>query len=229
MTTDVLARPVWDALAHVQASSSVGDDGARRFAPELGPLAASRDDSPESLRSLGALVPADGTLVLLQADPIALPPNTVAVTTAPAVQMIAAHLVDHPCDGPPIERLTAADVPAMIELAAVTKPGPFAPRTASLGEFWGIKERGVLVAMAGERMRHTGYTELSAVCTHPAARGRGYGRALSAWVASRIAARGETPYLQAYVSNTVAIEVYRSVGFAVHRLVNIAAIARAAR
>ncbi|HET9990032.1 MAG TPA: GNAT family N-acetyltransferase [Kofleriaceae bacterium] len=222
--TDVLVRPVWDALANRQAGAAIGDDRARRFAPDIGPLAASRDDTPESLRALAALVPASGTLLLLQADPIALPPGTVAVTSAPGVQMVAARLAEVASDVP-IEPLTADDVTAMIELATLTKPGPFAARTASLGEFWGIKDRGVLVAMAGERMHHAGFTELSGVCTHPAARGRGYGLALSAWVAARIAARGDTPYLHAYASNTVAIEIYRSLGFALHRTMHVAAIA----
>jgi predicted GNAT family acetyltransferase len=98
------------------------------------------------------------------------------------------------------------------------------PRTPALGEFWGIKDAGVLVAMAGERMKHEGFTEVSGVCTHPHARGRGLGRALSAHVAARISARGDTPYLHAYASNTAAIELYRSLGFAIHRQMYVAAI-----
>lgn len=223
--TDLPIRPVWDALTSRQAGSSVGDERARRFAPDIGPLAASRDDTPESLRALAALIPPSGTLLLLQADPIVLPPGTVAVTSAAGVQMVAARVTETACAAP-IEPLTAADVPAMIELATLTKPGPFAARTASLGEFWGIKDGGVLVAMAGERMRHAGFTELSGVCTHPTARGRGYGLALSAWVAARIAARGDTPYLHAYASNTIAIEIYRSLGFALHRPMHVAALTK---
>jgi len=144
--------------------------------------------------------------------------------TADAVQMVSARLGAATCDAP-IVPMTADDAPAMLELATLTKPGPFAARTPTLGEFWGIKERGVLVAMAGERMRHTGFTEVSGVCTHPSARGRGYARALSAWVAARIAARGETPYLMAYATNTAAIELYLTLGFVHHRAMNVAAIA----
>jgi predicted GNAT family acetyltransferase len=221
----VLERPVWNTLATRHAMFAVGGDHARRFAPDIGSLAGARDDSPESLRALAELVPSGGTLLLLQADPIVLPPGTTAVTTAGGVQMVSERSLPAPADDR-IERMTEADHPAMLALATLTKPGPFGPRTPALGEFWGIKDAGVLVAMAGERMKHDGFTEVSGVCTHPDARGRGLARVLSAHVAARIAARGDTPYLHAYASNTAAVELYRSLGFVIHRHVHVAAIAR---
>jgi predicted GNAT family acetyltransferase len=114
----------------------------------------------------------------------------------------------------------------MLALATLTRPGPFAPRTPELGEFWGIKDGDTLVAMAGERMRQPGFTELSGVCTHPDARGQGLARLLSSWVVHRIASRGETPYLHAYASNTQAIDLYRSLGFIVARTMHVAQLAR---
>ena len=221
--TAALERPVWDALTTRHAAFSVGGDRARRFAPDIGPLASARDESPESLRALGELVPSGGTLLLLQADPIVLPPGTHAVTTADGVQMIAERVVAAPNDAR-IARLTEADHAEMLALATLTKPGPFGPRTPALGEFWGIKDGGVLVAMAGERMKHDGYTEVSGVCTHPDARGRGLARVLSAHVAARVAARGDTPYLHAYATNTAAVELYRSLGFVILRQMYVAAI-----
>jgi len=222
----LLERPVWTALVSRQAGFADGGLHARRFVPDVGPLASARDDSPESLLALAELVPQTGTLLLLQADPIVMPPGCVAVTTAAGVQMKASRIVDAPVDDR-IERLTEADAPAMLALATLTKPGPFAARTSSLGEFWGVKDRGVLVAMAGERLQHHGFTEVSGVCTHPDARGRGFARALSAHVAARIAARGDTPYLHAFAANTAAIALYQSLGFALRGPVHIAAIARA--
>lgn len=227
MIPRALDRPVWDALSRRQLSLSVGGPLARRFAPDIGPLADSPDDAPESLRALAALIPEDGTLLVVRAHEIVLPPGTVAVTRAEGVQMIAEQPAPAATDlFQRIERLTAADHKAMLALATLTKPGPFASRTPALGEFWGIKDNGVLVAMAGERLAHEGYREVSGVCTHPEARGRGLARCLSAWVMARLAARGETPYLHAYASNTVAIELYRSLGFTRSRAMHVAAIAR---
>jgi predicted GNAT family acetyltransferase len=80
--------------------------------------------------------------------------------------------------------------------------------------------------MAGERLAHHGFAEVSGVCTHPAARGRGLARVLSAHVVRRIVERGETPYLHAYATNTTAIQLYESLGFRLRRVMHVAAIAR---
>ena len=79
----------------------------------------------------------------------------------------------------------------------------------------GVKEGGRLIAMAGERMKPQGYTEVSGVCTDPNHRGRGYAGALMRVVANRILARGETPFLHSYAHNTGAIGLYSSLGFKV--------------
>ncbi len=224
----ILDRPVWNSLSTKHAAFSIGGDRARRFAPDIGPLAGARDDEPDSLAALAELVPADGTLLLLQAAPIIIPSTLVATMTFPAVQMVADRIVEVAAE-PRIEPLTADDAPQMLELATLTKPGPFATRTHALGSFFGIKENGVLLAMAGERMKHDGYTEVSGVCTHPDARGRGFARSLSAHVARRIVERGEMAFLQAWSTNTPAITLYESLGFKLRRELLVAAVARSPR
>lgn len=222
---NILDRPVWSSLATRNAAFSLGDDRARRFAPDIGPLAGARDDDPESLAALAELISIDGTLALLQADPIIVPDALIATTTAQGVQMVLEQLAPTDAD-PRIELLTDADAAAMLDLATLTKPGPFAARTNRLGRFVGIKENGRLLAMAGERLKHDGYTEVSGVCTHPDARGRGFARSLSAHVARQIVERGETPYLHAYAVNTAAIALYESLGFKLRREMHIAFLAR---
>lgn len=223
MSRHVLDRAVWDALSTCQSQFAAGGELARRFAADIGPLAAARDDTPQSLAALAELIPPSGPLVLLQAEAVALPPNTNLVMAAPGVQMVLEPLAfkpgSHSCR---IEPLTEADIPQMVALAAMTKPGPFEVGTPRLGAFWGVKDGGLLVAMAGERMKHAGYTEVSGVCTHPEYRGRGLGRALSAAVAERILARGELPYLHAYATNTSAIQLYGSLGFRLRCPVHVA-------
>jgi predicted GNAT family acetyltransferase len=86
-----------------------------------------------------------------------------------------------------------------------------------MGRFIGVKQDGRLVAMAGERMQPTGFTEVSGVCTHPDARGRGLGGALTRIVASAILARGESPFLHVYATNTGAIGLYEILGFTLRR------------
>ncbi|TJV11942.1 MAG: GNAT family N-acetyltransferase, partial [Mesorhizobium sp.] len=127
------------------------------------------------------------------------PAELSATSTAPGVQMIAERPLQMVSDER-VQRLTRDDAAEMLALALVTKPGPFTLEALSLGDFWGVKIEGRLAAMAGERMKQPGYTELSGVCSHPEFRGGGLGRLLSLFVANRIAARGEVPYRHAYAS-----------------------------
>ncbi|MFI0423944.1 GNAT family N-acetyltransferase [Spongiactinospora sp. 9N601] len=114
-------------------------------------------------------------------------------------------------------RLTPADVPEMLALVALTEPGPFLPRTIELGGYLGIRRAGRLVAMAGERLHPPGWTEISAVCTHPGHRGQGLAARLVLAVAAGVRARGETPFLHAAASNTNAIRLYERLGFRLRR------------
>jgi predicted GNAT family acetyltransferase len=115
----------------------------------------------------------------------------------------------------------------MLALATLTKPGPFLPRTHELGQFWGVKENGRLIAMAGERMKLPGFTEVSGVCTHPDFRGRGLAGVLSRVVATHIMNRGETPFLHAYAANRPAISLYESLGFRLRCNVGVTVLTRA--
>jgi ribosomal protein S18 acetylase RimI-like enzyme len=114
---------------------------------------------------------------------------------------------------PEAVRLGPADVPEMLDLVARTRPGPFLDRTIVLGTYLGIRRGGVLVAMAGERMRPPGWTEISAVCTDPAFRGQGLAGRLVRAVAVGIRARGDVPFLHAAADNTAGIRLYERLGF----------------
>ena len=114
----------------------------------------------------------------------------------------------------------------MLELAMLTKPGPFTLKALSLGSFWGIRENGRLIAMAGERQE--GLTELSGVCSHPDHRGKGLGRLMTLYLAGKIFAAGEEPFLHTFASNSVAIGLYEAIGFKLRTRMNVAVIERRA-
>jgi len=220
-----LDRPIWSALVSRHAPLAQGDSLARRYASPMTPFAAARDDSAESLQAFADLAREGEGLLLLQADPIVVPQGMVATMTAAAVQFVAEQpsVAD---EDDRIGQLSEADIPEMQALAELTRPGPFSPRALSLGDFWGIRGNGQLMAMAGERMKLDGLTEISGVCVHPDVRGRGYGKLLSMYVAGRILARGETPFLHAYTTNAAAISLYRSIGFALRSAMNVAILQR---
>lgn len=218
VTQAPLDRLVWHALTGEQEEHGLGTGAARRFKPEIGPLAGIRDDTPQSLVDLGRLVAQHGPLALFQAGDTAIPlpvPGATAVRHAQGVQMVWRGTA--PLDtGTDIAMrpLGHGDYPAMLELALLTQPGPFCERTGDLGRFWGAYEHGTLLAMAGERMRSAGFIEVSGVCSHPEARGRGLAGALMRKVMEGILADGRTPMLHAYADNASALALYRRLGFA---------------
>jgi predicted GNAT family acetyltransferase len=224
-----LDRPVWNALTSRQGDCALGAGAARRFAPDYGPLTGARDASPESQVALAAL-PCDETgLWLLEAQAVAAPPGMVVSHSADCVQMVAGGPVaaPDPAFAFAFVDLTEADAAEMLALATLTRPGPFAARTGRLGAFIGVKQDGVLIAMAGERMRPVGFTEISGVCTHPDHRGKGLAGALIRVGMARIKARGETPFLHSYASNSAAIGLYESLGFRVRQAAVLTVLARA--
>jgi predicted GNAT family acetyltransferase len=108
-------------------------------------------------------------------------------------------------------------VPDMLALVEQTKPGPFFQRTIEMGTYLGIRHDGRLVAMAGERLHLTGWTEISAVCTAPDFRGHGLAGRLVRDLVHQIRGRDETPFLHSAATNTNAIRLYEAMGFRLRR------------
>ncbi|HEX5683427.1 MAG TPA: GNAT family N-acetyltransferase [Ideonella sp.] len=223
-----LDRPVWASLTTTHLPLSEGTSWARRFDRQVNVFAAARDDSTQALAALADLVLPEEQVYLLQVPEIVVPPGLHAVKQAKGVQMVATRRLAGEADLDGIAALGEADAAEMLALAQLTEPGPFLARTHRMGAFVGIREGGRLLGMAGERLRLPGYTEVSGVCTHPHARGRGFARRLSAAVAARIEARGEQPFLHAWSSNHVAIALYESLGFVKRTEVNVALLERPA-
>ncbi|GAA3101719.1 GNAT family N-acetyltransferase [Streptomyces rectiviolaceus] len=156
-----------------------------------------------------------GVEVPLPGVRVALPEGWEVTFDMEGVQLVDDGVAAAP--DPEAVRLGAADVPEMLDLVERTQPGPFLPRTVELGTYLGIRRGGALVAMAGERLRPPGWTEISAVCTDPGFRGEGLASRLVLAVADGIRARGETPFLHTSARNTEAIRLYESLGFRLRR------------
>lgn len=217
-----LDRPAWTALQTTQRHLARGEGAALRYDGDHAIFAATGDHTPASLAALGALIRATGPAIVLEKDPLPPVRGTQIAKHRMGVQMVAATIAGG-ADSDFLE-LGDADAPEMLALATLTEPGPYFSRTHRLGSFIGIRDGGRLVAMAGERMKPEGFTEVSGVCTHPGWRGRGYAGALMRVVAERIVARGETPFLHAYADNHGAIALYESLGFRVRCEVHVSVL-----
>jgi predicted GNAT family acetyltransferase len=220
-----LDRPVWASLTTSHAPLSEGGQLARRFLRDVNLFASARDDGADAQAALTALVRPGERIYILQVPAIVVPAGLRTAKAAGGVQMVATRpLTDE--IGDDAVPLTDADAPEMLALASLTQPGPFLTRTHHMGRFLGIRREGRLVAMAGERMRFPGHTELSGVCTHPEFRGQGFARRLSVAVVAAIQERGERAFLHAWATNAPAITLYRSLGFELREEVNVEVLER---
>lgn len=220
-----LDRPVWHALRGPHARFALGSDAAVRFIADIGPLAAARDFGEAGLAALAALVPERGALFTMEAV-VHPPPPGIMIERREALQMVSEAWAKAPHDDR-LFPLGPHDATEMFALASLTEPGPFGLRTGELGQFWGVKVDGRLVAMAGERLRVPGFSEVSGVCTHPDHRGRGYARALMLRVMEQIGRRNEMPFLTSYADNSGAIALYEGIGFRTRREMTISVLTRA--
>ena len=200
----------WHALTTRHAHLAEVNGGARRYPTDVSPFCAVDELDERSWDDLAGLVGPAGTAVLFRTTVDDPPPGWVTLMSGIGHQMLATDLPEQPdLDA---RRLGAGDVDLILELISITKPGPFARRTIELGDYYGVFDDGRLVAMAGERMNLTGFTEISAVCTHPDARGGGLAGQLTCLVASRVLDRGDRPFLHVTTGNP-ARSVYERIGF----------------
>jgi ribosomal protein S18 acetylase RimI-like enzyme len=222
-----LDNVVWTALTTRQANLAESFDQARRFVPEVSKIAGFLEPTSRGYESLAALFDPGQTVNLALDAPYQPQPGWMLIFGTPMPQMVYERAGAPPSlssPAPEIVELGAADVPEMMELTALTKPGPFSKRTHEMGTYLGIRSNGKLIAMAGERMRVPGFTEVSAVCTHPEHTGHGYARILTTEIMQRILSRGETPFLHVREDNIRAIELYHRLGFCRRVLLHLAVL-----
>ncbi|KYH44943.1 GNAT family N-acetyltransferase [Branchiibius sp. NY16-3462-2] len=221
VTDAVLDNPAYFALNGPQAHLAERSGTAVRYPSDVSPFAAlPLPATQENWADLRQLV--DGRVGVSAGVEWGAPQEWHLHAPVDGVQLSGADVVGRPDEEAIV--LTHDDVPEMLALVERTKPGPFLQRTIELGTYLGIRRDGELIAMAGERMKPPGWTEVSAVCTDARFRGQGLGGRLVLAVVANIQARGDRAFLHTGRRNVNAIRLYESLGFRLRRAAQFGAI-----
>lgn len=219
-----LENPAYAALTGTHARFAKRSGRSLRYADDVAPFLAlpSSPSTADWKDAVELMAPGSLAATLQDGSP---PVDSLRVTgTFELVQMLGEQA--RGTHDPEAITLGSADVPEMLELVRQTEPGPFLPRTIELGRYVGIRREGALVAMAGERLRFEGWTEISAVCTAATHRGQGLASRLMSTLLADIHQRSERVFLHALIDNGNAIRLYEELGFHTRRTRTIAVLTR---
>jgi ribosomal protein S18 acetylase RimI-like enzyme len=210
--THILDNIVWHALSGPQAKFSAGNDEARRYAQGFSPIVGFADQAHPNFGALERVCE-PGEHFYCDGWSGAAPGGWQVEVESTMFKMIwegAPPESDETLDAVPLGAEHAA---AALELAELTRPGPFGLRTIELGDYFGVFRGNRLVAMAGERMQAGSLREISGVATHPDYQGRGLAKRLMLKLIRRQMLRNETPFLHVMSANTGARALYERMGF----------------
>jgi ribosomal protein S18 acetylase RimI-like enzyme len=211
-----LDNPVWHALTGPQARLAVGRGQARHYPRDVAPFSGIADATPAAYADLALDLPPHTEARLFRPTEEPAPAGWETVSARPIVQMMYDGRDLPPPDDldAKISPLGRTDVPEMLALVDVAKPGPFGPRTIELGTYFGVRhaQTGQLIAMGGERFHIDGHIELSAIAVHPNSRGWGLGKAITNQLVRAAITRDESPFLHVFPDNP-ALDLYTRLGF----------------
>lgn len=112
--------------------------------------------------------------------------------------------------------LTADDLPAIHALAEQAGLTALENNPLRLGPAFGVWDDSnqTLVGVGTTRLSLPGWAEIGNIATHPDHRRRGYGRQVVAALVQAHLDAGRRVFLMVYQTNTAAIQLYESMGFA---------------
>jgi len=215
-----LNNPVYHALLSGDRHLSCGTGAVKYFADEVSPFAGFEEGYAKGFAELYEQLPAGRKILYAIPSFIKEPAGWQFQQEIEGLQFVFTGNIAVTNKNPVIVPLLDIHVEQMIELARLTKPGPFGQRTIDFGFYHGIFENDKLVAMTGQRLHVGNCTEISAVCTHPDHIGKGYAFALIEHQLQIILQQGQQPFLHVRADNERAIALYHRMGFTISRSMN---------
>ena len=224
----LLDNIAWHALSGPHARYATGTDRARRYAPGFSPIIGFADTEHPDFDGLASCCESGEHFYCAEWSGSA-PRDWRIDAESTMFRMLWTGAMPAADEAPEAIPLGPEHAAQAVELATLTRPGPFGPRTLELGEYFGLFDGSRLMAMAGERMWTGSHREISGVCTHPDFQGRGFARRLMAKLLRRQMQRNETPFLHVMRDNAGAHRLYERMGFRDHREVVVRVIALEAK
>ncbi|HVI43913.1 MAG TPA: GNAT family N-acetyltransferase [Chitinophaga sp.] len=220
MKETILDNPAWNALCSVQAGFATGTPQARRYRQDILPFIGFHSTADNSIQQLDQWINPGESFFIIGDLPV-LPQGWTIMNELPCAQMVL-DVVPLPVatKDVTVSLLSDADAADMLELINAVQPGYFNTNTRLLGNYYGIRVDRRLVAMAGERMRMTGFSELSAIVTLPGFTGRGYAQLLMQELIQYHAGNGVVSFLHVALTNERAIGLYEHMGFRHRRTIS---------
>jgi len=208
----LFANPVWHALNTTHSRFAISAGEACRYPADMAPFAAIAGASSAAMRQLHSLLSKDESVWLVEGRfPPA--PGLYVEERLGCLQMVLPRRAAFPAPVAGILELEENDAADMVALTALAFPGFFRARTYEMGSYYGVRSRGKLIAMGGERMMLDGFSEISGVCTHPAHRSNGHASNLLWRLARKHRLDGHVSWLHVVTSNRPAIDLYIRMGF----------------
>lgn len=225
----IFRDPVLRALLTTHRGLGRELGAAVRYRAEVAPFAAVREPTAEATRDLAGMLEV-GESVWMFGEELPETAELRRTETLPCLQMVLPESAGLPAELAEIKPLEEADAAEMVALTDVAYPGFFRVRTVEMGRYFGVRDAaGRLVAMGGERLRMPGYAEISGLCTHPDARGRGYAAGLIGFLARLHRQESVVSWLHVSAANGGAIALYERLGFLLARSLSIGRVHRTVR
>ncbi len=212
----ILDNMIWNAITTGNNDIAIINGDVGCYLPDIAPFAGMKVFNDANLKKMYEFIPANRSVaisLLYKIDhdeskwKLLQPMDVTQMVYEQSVNTFTTK------NSPLIVPLSEEHVPLMMELTALTRPGPFLQQTIRFKNYFGIFIDDRLAAMTGQRMHPKPYMEVSAVCTHPDFRGLGYAKTLMLHVMKIILDNSFTPFLHVLSNNSNAIELYKTIGF----------------
>lgn len=216
----LLYNPVYYALLTGDRHLSHGNEQVKYFDEQVSPFAGFEQEYADGFSNLYELLPSGRKILYATPSFISEPAGWQIQHEIKGLQFVYEAGKPMKTEFPDLKPLTEIHIEQMMELAKLTKPGPFGLRTIEFGYYVGIFEKEKLVAMTGQRLHVNNFTEISAVCTHPDHTGKGYAYLLLQHQLQLILHQDQQPFLHVREDNQRAITLYQRLGFSISRSMN---------